>query len=338
VVSVAGVEAGARVGGPLDLRPAVDETAGPRARMFKLYADGARRDFCLAGGRLTWWPPAADEGWHELDVVGLGADAAETPGWVRVPVLSGSRSCELTIEAPSSGGLAWETRGRARVACEGAKEIALLAGGREIGRVEGPAGEVELRPWRIGIGRVRLQARAVCAGLEGDVRVWSAPAELDVAAPRARRALPSGPSDPVPGLSLETGGATWRFAGLSAPAKEGAKALWAAMGVRKGQALSVEGFCEMASDALAQLEVRSGGGVAVEIDGDALELPPGKVWRYAPVALAAGWHRVRVTVPDGDLAGLDVRFGVEGTRPLDGRLFRVGAALPEPPKDEPAGR
>jgi hypothetical protein len=46
---------------------------------------------------------------------------------------------------------------------------------------------------------------------------------------------------------------------------------------------------------------------------------------------------VRVTVPDGDLAGLDVRFGVEGTRPLDGRLFRVGAALPEPPKAEPAG-
>jgi len=92
-------------------------------------------------------------------------------------------------------------------------------------------------------------------------------------------------------------------------------------GVKAGEKFTVSGWLEVGADGIGQIQVRNlpltgkitvNGKDLLTIEGDAGQ------WRYAPLHLAAGRHRLVVTgiADEAALAGCDIRLGMSGSRPM----------------------
>ncbi len=167
------LEPGAVVAGTLEIEPRATLPNDGAVDRFELFVDGVRVTGCGPGERLAVDTATLADGYHELRVVAMSADAIETQGRRIVPMTFANhgRSLSLTVEprrvAPS---------GTIRVAVSGTgiESALVFSMGRVLGRTSGAEAVIEVPAELLGQGSVVIRATG---------RAGATPAEAVNAAP-----------------------------------------------------------------------------------------------------------------------------------------------------------
>lgn len=157
-IKVGGITAGESVSGTVTLAPLATAGAGHRVGKFELYVDGrlvARSDPAKTVSLDTNKLP---DGYHELRGVGIHEDAIETQGRVIVPIAVNNHNAEIDFTVAPPDKVAASARIRVFARQTGATAIAIRQNSREVARVQGEAGEVEIEAATLGRGPTTLQA------------------------------------------------------------------------------------------------------------------------------------------------------------------------------------
>jgi len=172
-ITVEGLTPNQEVSGDVQLRPAGSAAPGRQLSPFELWMDGRVVSRSAAGQPSTFNSAKLADGYHELRVVAANADAIETQGRIVVPfiVKNGAAALDFTASQTSDGA------GNIRVSVRqsGATAIAIRQNSREVGRIDGEAGEIEIAPTELGRGPVSLQAIS-----EGPSPMQSRPIALQI--------------------------------------------------------------------------------------------------------------------------------------------------------------
>jgi hypothetical protein len=305
------------VKGQMKFTPTFQTPDGIAPAVTELLFNGRKVAIAKPGEPLIFDTTIAPDGRHEFVVNAVGADALATQGSVKIPLNIRNRESQIAINAPS-GDWPWNKTLALEANAPGAMAIAFFHNLRELGRMQGETGSLNIDPKTLGQGKVRILAVAIFGGAK---ETWSAPVELNVTPPK-----PLAASSVAAGQKLEPG---FRVipAGQPGVVMQDSAGDWLKKaGVASNSEFSVEGWFEVESDDVYQFQIRGPERLSIAIDGQPLEWPRGTAWWFVPVSLAKGLHRVRI---EGKATGepfLDVRFGGKGTRRLNGATFRHSIA------------
>ena len=155
---------------------------------------------------------------------------------------------------------------------------------------------------------------------EADKLVMGAPIEVEIGPPAPVVLAPLGVVQSMPeGIEIMVGGRRAMIA-------EKATGTWLQdAGVVRGDAVILDTWFSVQERALAQFQFRGNLPLAgaVLVDGVTQAVPEQKAgWRSFPITLEAGTHRLTVQTLGVDTPRLDIRYGVRGSRVLDGKVFR----------------
>lgn len=170
-VAVAGIKAGQTVSGML----AIDATATTvplrRVGKMELYVDG-RLVARFEPGRAAQLDTAKLlDGYHELRVVAVSADAIETRGRLILPVIVNNHAQSLELTVSNAAVAATETV-QIKARQPGATSIVVRQNRREVARFEGDAGEASVLAATLGRGPVMLQAESLGAQPALSQPIW----------------------------------------------------------------------------------------------------------------------------------------------------------------------
>jgi len=169
--NVAGVEPNQTVKGSISLAPSGANAVGT----YELFVDGTFATKAASGSPLTLDTKKLADGHHELRVVGTHNDAIETQGRKILPIVVDNHGAaiELKLSTP------WRVPKVAKVKISarqpGAKSITFRQNSRDLGRVEGESGEVEISAATLGRGPSYVQAFS-----EGSAPAVSTPVRIFV--------------------------------------------------------------------------------------------------------------------------------------------------------------
>ncbi len=172
-VFVEGIIAGQTVKGTISVKPAAAPGSRP-VGFAEIFLDGRLVAGSPPGNSLEIDTTKLADGYHEMRVVGTAADAIETRGRIILPF--NVRNSEAALECQVTPARA-NLSGKFRVALRqpGAAAIAVWQNNREVGRVTGEAGSLEISAAALGRGTTLLQAMS-----EGKVAVAAAPVRVQV--------------------------------------------------------------------------------------------------------------------------------------------------------------
>ena len=305
-----GLEAGQTVKKPRALRG-----ISPTAAAFELYVDGVRRASAPAGETLELDPRGLDGGHHEARLVAVGADRMQSRAALSVPFTVPAGGRRVALAVPDSA--AWDAPLELRVEAPGASAVELHHNGRRLAGLQGGAGAFRVDPHALGLGEVRLQARARYPDAD-PAYVRSEPARLRVV-----------PNTPLPSLPLD-GDGQWKK-GLLLRRPETVPLVIDATrtddwlqktGIREGQPFELEGFFTSIKEQTLQFQLRSSMPLSLQIDeGPVWETRPGR-WYFLPAACGVGLHRMRLRGRADAAPVVDLRFGGPGTARVGARDFR----------------
>jgi hypothetical protein len=174
-VKVGGIEAGKVLSGTVDVAPLATSAAGRRVGKFELFVDGrvvARSD---PGKAISLDTTNLSDGYHELRIVGIEEGAIETQGRAVAPIMVDNRGAKLEITVTPRGSVSATAMLRVSVRQPGATAIAIRQNSRQLARVEGEAGDVEIAAADLGRGPTALQAIS-----DGTAPASSAPVSLEI--------------------------------------------------------------------------------------------------------------------------------------------------------------
>ncbi len=174
-VSMANIKAGQEVRGALAITPSGTTTGGHRIGVYDLFVDGRLTARIPPGQSLSLDTTKLVEGHHELRIVGVHAGSVETQGRQIVPIIVKNRDAELDLKIGPSPVIGRAGKLFVSVRQSGATAIEIRQNSRQVGRVQGEAGEVEVAAATLGRGSTTLQAFS-----EGDVPVVSATVRVRV--------------------------------------------------------------------------------------------------------------------------------------------------------------
>lgn len=155
-VAVDGVEPGAVVSGTVDLTPWVKYDGAWPVDHFELFVDEVRHAVCGPDSTLRLNTRQFPDGYHELRVVAIEASGVETQGRCLVPLRISNRDRKITASATPSGEVPLGTRIEIAAECPEAIAVAVTHNTRLLGRINGPAGRIEIDTAELGKGPVRL--------------------------------------------------------------------------------------------------------------------------------------------------------------------------------------
>ena len=315
-LSLEGIEPGAEIQGRFEMRPRVTGLGERAAAYYELYIDGVRRALFAPGQTPSADSAQLADGIHEVALVVVLDDAVETRGRVVASVRVNNKGRWVTLKEVKRTTLAWDEPLMVEASAPGAKGILLLHNQRIVGTIAGESGRDEINLRTVGQGPVRIQTLAVMDEQRADT-VFGPAIELEVIPPPLSPAVAMGEAERLaPGLSLSLDGAapvvvaeTWRGD-------------WLRESGASGKAFSLEGIFEVPAAGVYQFQVRGNFSPDLFVDGKAVGRPEAGYWRFFPVALAQGAHRLRVSgvAPEKD-AELKIRFGGEGTHSLGAETF-----------------
>jgi hypothetical protein len=169
------IEPGQEVQGKLAIRAQVTAAPSRRVGTIELFVDG----------RLVarYGPDRAPElntgsladGYHELRIVAVDADPIETRGRSVVPIHVNNHGAKLEFTVAPQSGVTVTDKIRISARQPGATAIVVRQNRREVARLRGESGEVELLAATLGRGPVVLQAES-----EGEHPAISSPVRIDV--------------------------------------------------------------------------------------------------------------------------------------------------------------
>jgi uncharacterized protein (TIGR03790 family) len=171
-ILVEGIKADQTVAGPLTITPSTLARGARAVGSFETFVDGRMVARSTPGSPLTIDSTKLDDGYHELRVVGVTSDAIETQGRIIVPFSVKNHDAPLELKI-SSYGLKLADKFQVSVRQTGATGIIIRQNSRDVGRVQGEAGEVDVAAAMLGRGRSTLQAFS-----EGSVKAVSAPVRV----------------------------------------------------------------------------------------------------------------------------------------------------------------
>jgi hypothetical protein len=180
-VTLEGLKPHQVVQGEVKLIPSGTAAAGRQIGLFEVFVDGRLVARLPPGQGLTLNTTKLLDGFHELRVVGVHADAIETRGRLVLPFVVNNGGAALEFNAqqlpPPVGPEAADGLGLVRIRARqpGATAIVIRQNGREIGRIEGDTGELDAPAATLGRGPITLQAFS-----EGPAPAASAPVGLQI--------------------------------------------------------------------------------------------------------------------------------------------------------------
>ncbi len=177
VVSVTGVASGATIRGDLTLRPGSRLDGGHAVDRFELYVNGLQLAHCNPGESLRLDTTRVADGYTELRIVGIGADAIESQGELSVGVTIDNRGHVLELSASAER----LTEGQPLTITakgSGLQTIVVYCQSHPIGIVTGSEGTVKVDTSQIGSGPIVFRAAGKAWGSGG--RVMAAPVEVTV--------------------------------------------------------------------------------------------------------------------------------------------------------------
>lgn len=312
-LDVDGLPAGGLLRGTVALTPRLKTSDSSQLGPYELYVDGRRTLTGVTDGTLRWDTCQTPDGPHELSLV---AEAAGMPGMraaARLPVVVSNAADEFRVTTATPTEVRWDQPLELEASLPGAKEIAFRQHAREIARITGERGRVQIDPRCLGQGPSRIQPVGM---LQTGGTVWGQPLDVQVLAPPQLPALepPAGKSL-APGFHVRAGEGPPQVVG-SAQGDWLAKA-----GVLKNSPFAVEAWFEAPDDDMYQFQIR-GDVRTLSVDGVAQDWPRGKSWWFVPVPLARGLHRLHLEGVADAHGALELRFGGRGAQRLDGKRFR----------------
>jgi hypothetical protein len=170
-ISVQGIKTGETVKGTVSIT-ASGVAAGRAPSIIEVFIDGKRVSHQTPGKAFEIDTTKYADGFHELRLVAIAPDAIETQGRLIVPFNVANHEANLQFNASPTQAKFLEKL-RLTVRQSGAKFITIRQNSRELARVEGEAGEVEIAVAKLGRGPSVLQAFS-----EGSVKAVSPPVRV----------------------------------------------------------------------------------------------------------------------------------------------------------------
>lgn len=313
---------GATLKGKLKLSPRLREKPKGPTPAFEVWLDGAWIGTISGRARsLTFDTVAFADGWHELTIAVSPQSPVPLLAVLNVPVWFTNHAGARLEASTAAAELPWDKGLDISLALPGAKELWLSHNGREVGRVSGERGTVTIDPKTLGAGPVRLQPFARVSDGSEPRTVGGAPLLVTIVPPAALAAveLPAGKTL-ADGLLLTVAGQAPRV--LS---KLEGKLLGNEAKGTEALPFTIENWFGVDETGVYQFLIHGTASVdALLVDDVPCAWPASAAggWRFVPVHLAKGLHRVACQGKAGTEAVLDVRFGGPGTRRLAAPRFQ----------------
>jgi hypothetical protein len=306
------------VSGELRIRPIAVPPPGRVIGRFELFVDGVRRALGAPGDTLTLDTNLLPDGPHEFRLVAVVADPIQTQGRAIWSVHVDNHGRRVRLESLDPTELPLGQSIRLRAAMDGAAALELHAQGRVLGQVEGAEGEFTIDSMDLGLGETPLVAMAR-TDPEGPIAAVGSPILIRIQQPPALAPIDV-PKDAKlqPGISVSTTDGSPRIVQEThfAPWLEKA-------GVRRNLPAKIEGYIKISEEDLYQFQYRSPQSIILTINGRELASSDDDRWRFVPVSLQPGWHRMRVMVRGEGPQRLDLRFGGPGSYQVGARQFHA---------------
>ena len=172
-VAIEKIKPGQKVSGVVSITPTASGGAGLTIGAYDLFVDGRLTARSRPGQTIALNTQKLSDGYHEVRLVGNSSGAIETQGRRVVPITVNNQGAELKIEVQPLVGQAGNVSVSVRQS--GATAIAIRQNSREVGRVQGEAGEAEIAAATLGRGPTTLQAFS-----EGDKPAISPPVRVQI--------------------------------------------------------------------------------------------------------------------------------------------------------------
>ncbi|MEX2092399.1 MAG: hypothetical protein WD971_06960, partial [Pirellulales bacterium] len=173
-VAVEGIKAGQEVKGTLTIKATATTVPLQRVGTFELFVDGRLLARFAPGRAPQLDTTKLSDGYHELRVVAVNADAIETRGRLILPIVVNNHGQKLEFTV-SSQFVAATDQVRITARQAGATSIVVRQNRREVARFQGAAGEIAVLAATFGRGPVTLQAESA-----GPAATLSQPLRLEI--------------------------------------------------------------------------------------------------------------------------------------------------------------
>jgi hypothetical protein len=170
-VIVQGIKVGETVEGTISITPG-GIAAGRALSTVEAFIDGKRIARNVPGKTMEIDTAKLPDGYHELRLVGIGSGPIETQGRLIIPLNVRNHDADLQLKV-SLYRVKFIDKLQITVRQPGAEFITIRQNSRDLARVEGEAGEVEIAAATIGRGPSTLQAFS-----EGNSKAVSAPVRV----------------------------------------------------------------------------------------------------------------------------------------------------------------
>jgi hypothetical protein len=170
-INVAGVKPQEKIKGSITLTPSGPGNVGN----FELYVDGRLTAQTIPGKPLPLDTTQLTDGYHELRIVGIRTDPIETQGRAIVPVFVNNHDAAIEVKVSPAARVPLAAKLKVSVRQPGATSFTIRQNSRELGRVKGESGDLEILATTLGRGPTTLQAIS-----EGKAAATSAPIRIFV--------------------------------------------------------------------------------------------------------------------------------------------------------------
>ena len=175
LVKLEGIEPDQEVSGSLAIRAQVTTAPSHAVGTLELFIDGRLIARYRPGHTPELNTANLPDGYHELRVVAVDANPIEARGRAIVPIHVNNHGAKIEFSVVPQSGVAITDKVRLSARQPGATAIIVRHNRREVARITGESGEVELPAATFGRGPVVLQAES-----EGEQPAVSRPVQLDV--------------------------------------------------------------------------------------------------------------------------------------------------------------
>lgn len=308
--------------GVVEFQPSATAPEGQTIGHFELFVGGVRRAVCRSGERLRFDSTSVADGPHEFRLVAVVGDAIQTQGRAIWSARIDNRGRSVQLELDPPGAAAWGSSLTCRAAAPQAEAIELHHAGRVLQRVAGEQGQFTVDTSQLGLGLAPLWA-AACFPDDDAPGAVSEPVSVRIAPPPAlaARPAPSAVDAGTQGLALTAGDRPPQVVASTHNAS------WLQdAGAQPDEPLVLDAYFDVPADDLYQFQLRSPRQVQIAVDATTVCRSEDAGWKFIPVALEQGTHRLRVEVRGDGPAQLRLRFGGPGAQSVGAPRFRTAAA------------
>jgi hypothetical protein len=159
-VTLEGLEAGDEVRGTIVLKPSAKPAPKHSISFHEVYVDGILHSRLRPGRDPSLDTTKLADGYHELRVVAVDANAIESQGRMILPIRVNNHGVSLDFTVTPQDKITAQTTLKLRARQPGAEGLTFMHHHRELGRASGEDGQLEVAAVQFGRGPVPLHARS----------------------------------------------------------------------------------------------------------------------------------------------------------------------------------